>query len=124
MLGNYNDYPILKQAKDINRRYIPCSAKGLPLIKWSNGCMYKRNAKAIFGTEYLAENLKGTPYIIVDIDGDHDGIDKKLLEVFKPWWDNNFTHTLTKPYDDYPTSYHSHLKQTERYLQCISLTYM
>lgn len=103
----YSDYPIhpFINKPEILERYVPCTDKGMPLIKWSNGCYNKEDALAFNGCKCLGENLKGCKHIVIDIDGDHgDTIHNNTINAFKEFI--NYTHTLIKPDYDKPISFH------------------
>lgn len=103
----YSDYPIhpyLNQP-EIENRFVPCSKEGKPIIKWSQGCMTSEDAMSLIHCETLAENTKGTKFIIIDIDGDHgDVLHKNVYEMFHDWVP--LTHCLNKPGFKVPVSYH------------------
>ena len=81
---------------DIDERWVPCNGKNKPLIKWGNGCMSKEDAEAYIHQVYLAENTKGTKYVIIDCDGDHgDKIDFEIVRFLSKL--TTRTHTLFKP---------------------------
>lgn len=81
---------------EIDQRWVPINQLVKPMIKWSEGCMFKDKAEDYFGCVSLAENLKGTQMIVVDVDGDHeDG--RLLMETIDHMWKySNITHTLSK----------------------------
>ena len=93
-LSLYRDNPIA--GTRVDNRWVPCNAANKPMIKWGNGCMSYADARAYPGSVYLAENLKGTSTIVIDIDGDHDpeNIDVEVLKEFDTW--RNLTHCLYK----------------------------
>lgn len=90
------------------------------MIKWSQGCMTLTDARAVRGCEYLAENLRGTRLVVIDVDGDHgDGLDVEALRFFARWRDETCCHDKPRlvidaagdtAYDlatlSLPTSYH------------------
>lgn len=81
---------------EIEQRWIPCNQLNKPMIKWSDRAMYKWDAEKFFGMEYLAENMKGTQMIVIDIDGDHgDGLD--MATINSMWKYHDLTHALDKP---------------------------
>lgn len=107
----YSDYPLHPYSDmqgEILNRFIPCNADNKPMIKWGNGCMTKEDAEAMPGQKYLAENLKGCRFIVIDCDGDHDPekLDFETMEFLNPY--RNLTHTLAKPklWMSIPTSFH------------------
>lgn len=116
---SYDDYPIhpFLGKPEIQKRYVPCSNKCRPLIKWSDGCLTFDEAKDFAGSQYVAENLYGTKFIVIDIDGDHD---KQLdLETIDFGWqffhltESYFKIKLVQQYDGYedtgigkPASFH------------------
>lgn len=78
---------------DVSKRWIPCKGT-MPLIKWRQGAMSLASARAWYGATDIAENLKGTRFIVIDCDGDHgDGDDDtvKFLSKYK-----GITHCLEK----------------------------
>lgn len=92
---DYPEHPYIRQP-EIEERWVPCSATNKPMIKWSQGCMSKADAEAWPGQVYLAENLKGTKTIVIDVDGDHgDMIDLDTIRFFDRY--RNITSTLEKP---------------------------
>lgn len=77
--SEYPDHPY-KDNPEIQNRWVPCSIEGRPLIKWSQGCMMKAEAQCYRGCKCLAENLKGSHHIAIDIDGDHgDDLDMDVI---------------------------------------------
>lgn len=68
----YESNPFYGTQPDIQNRWVPCSKENKPLIKWGDGCMEMADAVAYRNQVYLAENLKGTRFIVIDCDGDHD----------------------------------------------------
>lgn len=86
-------------------RFVPCNKDGIPIIKWSNGCYNLNDANALVHSKYIGENLKGCPFIVIDIDGDHgDKINQEVIDCF---WDYAYiTHTLAKLINGKPVSYH------------------
>ena len=104
---SYSDYPEhpYMNMPEIENRFVPCSIEGKPIIKWSNGCMTSADAMAMLQCQTLAENTKGTKFIIFDIDGDHGGmLHKRTYEMFHDYVDK--THCLIKPGYKVPVSYH------------------
>lgn len=75
--------------------WVPCNSQNKPLIKWGQGCMTKENAKAYYGSVYLAENMKDLHKIVVDCDGDHDGLHLDTIKFLNKY--RRITHTLSKP---------------------------
>lgn len=85
----YYDYP------EIKNRWVPCSKDNKPMIKWGNGCMSLADAVAYPGQKYLAENLKGTRFIVIDCDGNHaDPWDYETMGFL--WHYAHMTHCITK----------------------------
>ena len=82
---------------EILNRWVPCNYENKPLIKWSEGTFTKGDALAYRGCKYLAENLKGTQWIVIDCDGDHDSksLDYKAIEFLARFIPK--THALMKP---------------------------
>lgn len=93
---------------EIENRWVPCTKEGKPLIKWGQGCMSLSDAMATLKCESLAENLKGTKFIVIDCDGDHgESLDLDVIKFLLPY--TKITHTLYKPkmVEDYEW-YHGH----------------
>lgn len=89
--GNPNWY-----LPDIEERWVPCNAANKPMVKWSKGCMSKEDAEAYIHQRFLAENTKGTKYVIIDCDGDHgDEIDLCIIKFLYQF--TSRTHTIFKP---------------------------
>ena len=81
---------------EIDCRWIPCNSLNKPMIRWKDRAMYREQAERFFGMRYLAENLKGTQMIVVDIDGDHgDVLDMDAVDSM--WEFHSLTHALDKP---------------------------
>lgn len=96
----YADYPMhpYNGLPEIGQRWVPCNADNKPMIKWGEGCMSYEDAQAWPGQVYLAENTKGTRFIIVDCDGDHgDTLDFRTISRLSHYM--NLTHCLSKPKD-------------------------
>lgn len=92
---DYPDHPYLGMP-EIENRFVPCSSHNKPMIKWGEGCMSKEDAQAYVKQRYLAENLKGCKFIVVDCDGDHDEVlDMEAISFFSSFIHQ--THTLMKP---------------------------
>jgi hypothetical protein len=107
----YDEYPVHPYASIIgrgmiNERWVQCNKDNKPMIKWGNGCMMLSDAVAYKDQVYLAENLKGTRYLVIDCDGNHDGLDLETMFFLNRWRDD--THCIVKPeyYDGVPTSFH------------------
>lgn len=119
---DYDEYPEhpLDGLPEVASRWVPCSKDNRPMIKWGQGCMTLTDARAVRGCEYLAENLRGTRLVVIDVDGDHgDGLDVEALRFFARWRDETCCHdkprlvidaTDETAYDlatlSLPTSYH------------------
>lgn len=105
---DYPEHPYSDMGDEILNRYIPCNAANKPMIKWGNGCMTKEDAEAMPGQVYLAENLKGCKFIVIDCDGDHDPnkLDFESMKFLNPY--RKITHALSKPkmWCSIPTSFH------------------
>lgn len=113
------DSPYLGQP-EIANRYVPCSEENRPLIKWGRGCLSMVDAVSWPGCRYLAENLRGTRLMVIDVDGDHGGqLDVETLRFFAQWRDETcchdkpdivLDHVPPECYDlsvkSLPTSYH------------------
>ena len=102
-LSDYEKNPFAG-SPPIYQRWVPCSANNKPLIKWSQGCLMYDDALAYTNQVYMAENLRGTQYVVVDCDGDHDDSRLDLETIFELWQYTNITHALVKPKQvkDYP----------------------
>lgn len=112
----YPEHPYLGMP-EIDKRFVPCNGDNKPMIPWSKGCMTIDDARAMMGQVYLAENLKGCKFIVIDCDGDHDDVlDMETIGFL--WQFAPMTHTMSKPkriceYDGYeateytgPASFH------------------
>lgn len=94
-LGAYPENPNWTRP-EIEERWVPCNANNKPMIKWGNGCMSREDAKAYRNQVYLAENTKGTSFVIIDCDGDHDDeLDLDLIRFLYGF--TGATHTMFKP---------------------------
>lgn len=95
---HWDDYPMDDRPLSVpspSNRWVPCNGQNKPMIKWSHGCLTLASAKAMTGCEYLAENLKGCRFIVIDIDGDHDvNLDMETIAFGRSLPP---THTLSKP---------------------------
>lgn len=108
----YSDYPMHPYTDigtEILNRFVPCDADNHPMIKWGKGCMTKEDAEAVPGQVYLAENLKGCRFIVIDCDGDHDPskVDFETMSFLNNW--RGETASLdkrTRLYHSIPTSFH------------------
>jgi len=85
--------------------WVPCSSQNKPLIKWSQGCMSKEDAISYYGSCYLGENMKDLHHIVIDCDGDHNGLHLDTIRFLAKYRDK--THCLNKPkmLTDYPEYY-------------------
>lgn len=87
------------------KRWVPCSKNNKPLIQWSKNLTTYEEAIVFPDSVYLAECMYLTPYIVFDIDGDHnDVLHPDLIQHFAPLI--NITHALVKPNGSTPTSFH------------------
>ena len=78
-----------------DKRWVPCSKNNKPLIQWSRTLTTYEEAIVFPDSIYLAECMYSTPYIVFDIDGDHnDVLHLDLIEHFAPLI--NITHALVK----------------------------
>ena len=118
----YHDYPEhpLDGMPEVANRWVPCSEENRPLIRWGQGCLALSDARAMRGCAYVAENLRGTRLMVVDVDGDHGGsLDVEVLRFFARWRDETCCHDKRRlvldatTYEQYdlatmalPTSYH------------------
>ena len=104
----YPEHPYGSTIPEVQNRWVPCSAANKPMIKWSEGCMSLADAVAYKDQVYLAENLKGTRFIVIDCDGNHgDEFDMETVYFLNRW--RNDTHCLVKPdceADGVPLSFH------------------
>ena len=97
----YTSYPVHPYIgkPDVPNRWVPCNEANKPMIKWGQGCMTIGDAKAKRGQVYLAENLKATKLIVIDVDGDHGwpktGLDMQAISYFAEL--TSIPHTLSKP---------------------------
>ena len=108
----YSDYPMHPyndMEGEILNRFVPCDENNHPMIKWGKGCMTKEDAKAVPGQVYLAENLKGCRFIVIDCDGDHDKekVDFETMEFLNQFRDKTSSIAKLSPiYASIPASYH------------------
>ena len=95
----YRSYPVHPYLgfQEIGNRWVPCNADNKPMQKWGGEeCMSLADARAWPGQVYLAETLKGTRYIVIDCDGDHDPtLDMETIRFLSRFKD--MTHCLRKP---------------------------
>ena len=91
------DFPANPLAgQEIANRYVPCSMENRPLIRWGEGCMRKEDAEAQSKAVWLAENVKGCGFVILDVDGDHDArLDRETIDAF--WHFSRVTECWRKP---------------------------
>jgi len=97
----YSDFPKhpYLDEPEIEDRWVPCNKDNKPMIKWSQGCWSKVDAQAKLGQKYLAENLKGTKHIVIDIDGDH-GYPMRPIDIDAIMYFMDLTtktHCMSKP---------------------------
>jgi hypothetical protein len=93
--SDYDELPWLIDP-EIRNRFVPCNKDNKPMVKWGEGCLEKEDALAMPGCTYLAENNKGTKRVIIDCDGDHNGvIDLETIEFCINL--GMFTTKLSKP---------------------------
>ena len=97
----YSDFPKhpYLDEPEIEQRWVPCSKDNKPMIKWGQGCMSKVDAEAKLDQKYLAENMKGTKLIVVDVDGDH-GYPRRPIDIDAIMYFMDLsakTHCLSKP---------------------------
>lgn len=125
MSMRYSDFPMHPYARagipDVEQRWVPCNESNKPIIKWGEGCMTYADAWSMRGCRYMAENLKGTRKIVIDVDGDHGygetgTVDLETLVRFYPLMSQ--TECMAKPtrlgdligaagyWEDYPVSFH------------------
>lgn len=79
----YSDYP-LATAPVPERSWVPCNKDNKPMIPWGSYCMSCVDASCTLGCVYLAQNLLHQRFIVIDVDGDHDGTPD--LEVLRHYW--------------------------------------
>ena len=103
ILEDLGTYPMLdcdsKQYEET--RWVPCNTENKPLVPWSRVRITLNQARLWPNCKYLAENLKGCRWIVLDFDIDHDkdNIDWELRDfglqllkdfptqaLFKPDW--------------------------------------
>ena len=104
----YPTHPYLSDFPEIENRWVPCNKDNKPMIKWGNGCMTLSDAVAYKDQVYLAENLKGTRFIVIDCDGNHGDEPDWHTMMFLDRWRND-THCIMKPDCmalDMPMSFH------------------
>jgi len=105
---DYPDHPYGNSKPEIGNRWVPCNKDNKPMIKWSKGCMTIADAIAYKDQIYLAENLKGTRFIVIDCDGDHGNeLDLETMYFLNRW--RQETHCLVKPgaeFQGVPVSFH------------------
>lgn len=108
----YSEYPMhpyaIEDMPEVQNRWVPCNKDNKPMTKWGKGCMALSDAVAYKDQIYLAENLKGTRFIVIDCDGDHgDELDLETMYFLNRW--RGETHCLVKPnaqFNNVPTSFH------------------
>ena len=99
------DFPVCDSLSNYERRWVPCNANNKPILKWSERMVSYEEAER--EGVYIAESLYMTPYIVFDIDGDHNNvIHPDLIRIFSQLLTR--THALTKQsfYDGVSTSFH------------------
>ena len=95
---SWDEYPMHPWAglPEIDQRWVPIGENGKPLIQWSKGCLYRKQAEEFPGMVSLAETLKWTQMIVIDCDGDHgEKLDMKTIDFL--WKYGSMTHKLDKP---------------------------
>lgn len=94
----YRDHPYIGKP-NVPDRWVPCNERNKPMIKWGRGCMSLCDARATRNQVYLAENMRATKLIVIDVDGDHGwpetGLDMQAITYFAKY--TGVTHTLSKP---------------------------
>jgi hypothetical protein len=95
----WDSFPSLSETGDSDTRFVPCNWENRPCVKWSQIRMGLTDACTFPGACYLAENLRGTPWMVLDFDGDHDpdDIDTGCLDVGYELMEMAPTHMLYKP---------------------------
>lgn len=94
----YHAHPFLGQP-EIEERWVPCNIEGIPMIKWGSYCFEKYIAKATLGCKYLAENIRGTRFVIIDCDGNHNTGNNKTVNFLQQISFETNTHKITNPND-------------------------
>lgn len=102
IVPNLSSYPLLECDSQWfeTTRWVPCSINNKPLVKWTEvRCTFKE-ALDWPGAKYLAENLKGCRWIVLDFDIDHDpeNIDLELREFGLQLLRDHPTQALYKPH--------------------------
>ena len=104
----YPVHPYDSGIPEVQNRWVPCNKDNKPMIRWGEGCMSLADAVAYKDQVYLAENLKGTRFIVIDCDGNHgDEIDMETVYFLNRW--RGHTHCLVKPEcenEGVPLSFH------------------
>ena len=108
----YSDYPMHPYADieyEIDNRYVPCNKNNKPMMKWGEGCLLREDAEAMPGQVYLAENLKGCKFIVIDCDGDHEEgkLDLRTMQFLDYY--RHLTASMDKPapmWFSTPVSFH------------------
>lgn len=81
---NLNRFERSDDLHDYEARWVPCNHENKPMVQWSQTLMTREEASNYPGAYYLAETLVDTPFIVLDIDGDHGGrLHLDLINAFK-----------------------------------------
>lgn len=115
-LTAYGEYPPSPyDLGEINNRWVPCNKDNKPMIKWGKGCMTMADAKGMLGQVFLAENNRGMGQVIIDVDGDHDGLDEELIGFMYRFFDRTRA--------DYKLEYHEAYSPAEGKVVRIPVSY-
>lgn len=79
----YSDYPLIREPVP-ERSWVPCNKDNKPMIPWGAYCMSYVDAACTLGCRYLAQNVRAQRFIVIDVDGDHDG--KPDLDLLRHYW--------------------------------------
>lgn len=126
LVTGYESYPLhpYLNIPEIQNRWVPCNKDNKPMVKWGNGCMAIGDAVAYKDQVYLAENLKGTKFLVIDCDGNHgETIDYETVCFLNKWRQD--THCIVKPncqWDGKPLSFHLTFK-TSRIIPTMHFPY-
>lgn len=101
VIPDLDSYPMLDE-RDVgyeDTRWVPCNRDNKPLVKWSEIRCTLNEARLWPGARYLAENLKGCHWIVLDFDVDHDknNINWELREFGLELLNSHPTQALYKP---------------------------
>lgn len=73
-IEDLSSYPLLDcDSTEYERtRWVPCNERNKPLVAWSKTRFSLEQARLWPGCKFLAENLKGCRWVVLDFDIDHD----------------------------------------------------